>query len=573
MSTQLPTWRFHAVDTSLLVRVDHDDDEASVRPRAKSTRPASSSSNAAGKAAATRKMDQLKEQIAVRRASHDLEQLKMQIAARQAAAMAAPSAANVASVARVKKRAQQPAADGAEAGTSAAGAVSPAKRLRKAAAAKPAPAAAPAPAQPLGKVDNGRSLTTTTAASPVDDDGRPLTDGQLWRVLRALDTAGLLAATGAEARAQAALRPLLAGPSALATLLPLTAPPPPPPSGGPAAAIRRSPAKKGVVARVPAKRGSVASGKATGKAGAGAPASTATAAGAAAATVTTTTTTAASKSGGAPPAASVARASALLAQHVARLGGAIEPAPVSAALQQLLIDCRACERFVPWWAAVKPADGASGASRARRVVPPAVGGRAQGAGGHSQSDSQSTTWWRSVLFDEPALAAAEDGQPTVPRLGSVGTHSSTDAAAAVGPGGGGGGEAEAEGAASRARAEAAVLEGVRSHEYVDSPLLALRAGRLGAFYSSRAGGGLALSGSLGRQRLEPSRPVCRFELRGDCRDPSCSGQHRRQYLQSVPELCVELRAYAGEKVVGAVEAGEAGVLPPAVGEEEEPSCR
>ena len=227
MSTQLPTWRFHAVDPSLLVRVDHDDDEASVRPRAKSTRPASSSSNAAGKAAATRKMDQLKEQIAVRRASHDLEQLKMQIAARQAAAMAAPSAANVASVARVKKRAQQPAADGAEAGTSAAGAVSPAKRLRKAAAAKPAPAAAPAPAQPLGKVDNGRSLTTTTAASPVDDDGRPLTDGQLWRVLRALDTAGLLAATGAEARAQAALRPLLAGPSALATLLPLTAPPPP----------------------------------------------------------------------------------------------------------------------------------------------------------------------------------------------------------------------------------------------------------------------------------------------------------------------------------------------------------
>ena len=79
MSTQLPTWRFHAVDPSLLVRVDHDDDEASVRPRAKSTRPASSSSNAAGKAAATRKMDQLKEQIAVRRASHDLEQLKMQI--------------------------------------------------------------------------------------------------------------------------------------------------------------------------------------------------------------------------------------------------------------------------------------------------------------------------------------------------------------------------------------------------------------------------------------------------------------------------------------------------------------
>ena len=238
MSTQLPTWRFHAVDPSLLVRVDHDDEEASVRPRAKSSRPASSGSNAAGKAAATRKMDQLKEQIAVRKASHDLEQLKMQIAARQAA-VAAPSAANVASVARVKKRAQQPAADKAEAGASAVGAVSPAKRLRKAAAAKPAPSAAPAPAPPLGKVDNGRSLTTTTtsAASSIDDDERSLTDGQLRRVLRALDAAGLLAAPGAEARAQAALRPLLAGPSAPAALLPLTALPPPP-IGGPATATR-----------------------------------------------------------------------------------------------------------------------------------------------------------------------------------------------------------------------------------------------------------------------------------------------------------------------------------------------
>ena len=340
MSTQLPTWRFHAVDPSLLVRVDQVDVEASVRPpKAKSTRPASS--NAADKAAATRKMDQLKEQIAVRRASHDLEQLKMQIAARQAA-VAAPSAANVA---RVKKRSQQPAADGAEAGSSAAGAGSPAKRLRKAAAAKPAPAAAPAPAPPLGKVDNGRSLTTTAAASPVDDDDeRPLTEGQLRRVLTALDAAGLLAAPGAEARAQAALRPLLAGPSAPAALLPLAAPALPP-ADGPAAAARRSPDKKGVVARVPAKRGSAAPGKEAGKAGAGssapAAATTATAAGAGAATVTTAGT-AASKSGGAPPAASVARASALLARHVARFTGATEPAPMSAALQQLLIDCRAC---------------------------------------------------------------------------------------------------------------------------------------------------------------------------------------------------------------------------------------
>ena len=82
--------------------------------------------------------------------------------------------------------------------------------------------------------------------------------------------------------------------------------------------------------------------------------------------------------------------------------------------------------------------------------------------------------------------------------------------------------------------------------------------------------------------------MCRFELRGDCRDPSCSGQHRRQYLQSVSELCAELRAYTqlpwrhaaapkageageagGEAGEAGGEAGEAGALPPAVDEEEE----
>ena len=201
---------------------------------------------------------------------------------------------------------------------------------------------------------------------------------------------------------------------------------------------------------------------------------------------------------------------------------------------------------MPWWAAVKPVESVPEASTARGGVPPAAGGRAQGAGADAQSDSQSTAWWRSVLSEEPALAA------------SAGPNGGGGEAEAEGEAGG----AEAGGAASRARAEAAVLEGVRSHEYLDSPLLALRAGRLGAFYASRAGGGLALSGSFGRQRLDPNRPVCRFELRGDCRDPNCSGQHRRQYLQSVPELCVELRAYAGDK------AGEAGALPPAAGEEE-----
>ena len=217
----LPTWRFHAVDPSLLVRVNHDVDEVSLPPRSKSSRPAASGSNAAGKAAATRKMDQLKEQIAVRRASHDLEQLKMQIAARQAA-VSAPSANSATSVVRTK-RAPHHATN--EAGVSANGAEAPAKRLRKAAAPVPAPAQAPpapAPALPLGKVDDVRSLTRTRTTSPIDDeeddDERPLTGGQLRRVLRALDAAGLLGTLG-HAPAQAALRPLLAGPSASAALL------------------------------------------------------------------------------------------------------------------------------------------------------------------------------------------------------------------------------------------------------------------------------------------------------------------------------------------------------------------
>ena len=102
---------------------------------------------------------------------------------------------------------------------------------------------------------------------------------------------------------------------------------------------------------------------------------------------------------------------------------------------------------MPWWAAVKPVESVPEASTARGGVPPAAGGRAQGAGADAQSDSQSTAWWRSVLSEEPALAA------------SAGPNGGGGEAEAEAEGGGGAEGAEAEGAAARARAEAAVLEG------------------------------------------------------------------------------------------------------------------
>ena len=50
------------------------------------------------------------------------------------------------------------------------------------------------------------------------------------------------------------------------------------------------------------------------------------------------------------------------------------------------------------------------------------------------------------------------------------------------------------------------------HSY-ESPLLALRAYRLSPLYVSPLGRGLSLGGALARHRLDPSKQLCRFELR------------------------------------------------------------
>ena len=74
--------------------------------------------------------------------------------------------------------------------------------------------------------------------------------------------------------------------------------------------------------------------------------------------------------------------------------------------------------------------------------------------------------------------------------------------------------------------------------------LALRAYRLSPLYVSPLGRGLSLGGALARHRLDPSKQLCRFELRGECRDAACTAQHRRDYLQGTAALRRELASYA-----------------------------
>ena len=74
------------------------------------------------------------------------------------------------------------------------------------------------------------------------------------------------------------------------------------------------------------------------------------------------------------------------------------------------------------------------------------------------------------------------------------------------------------------------------HAY--EPLLA-RAARLPAeppLCLPPLGRGLSLGGALARHRLDPSKQLCRFELRGECRDAACTAQHRRDYLQGTAAL-------------------------------------
>jgi len=542
-SAMTASWRLHAVDASLLVRIiDSDDDEpppaaaasssaaaAAASARRSQHRQLTTTTSTSTSSSSTKKAAAAAKKTAVTQKQQELDQLRQQIAAREAAATGAVPAASATSAPAVAAAADGSAKPGkaarpkrqvgqANAAAAPAPPDSPAKRRK--AAAKPPAAAAAGPSTAL----------VPAGVNEAVDDERPLTDGQLRRVLGVLRASGLLLAPEELARAQEVLRPL-------AMLKPLEALPAPAPAVGGAAASgaaaaggaaqkrRRGVAEGSSVAAPPPAKAAVAptaspsrstrsqskavvtsSKSSTAKAVAApsgkAPAPSGKAAAALARATSSGTAAVVAAPAAAPTAAQLAaaavRASATLRRHAERLAGAAA-SPASASLMQQLLDCRACERFVPWW---------SPTAVTKATAPPTAVGMA-GPG-----------WYLDV-----------QGEP--------------DAAVEAGDGEGGNAGAAAVRSVDELLEDESVLDAIRNPEYTESPLLCLRAYRLSPYYSAPQGCGMRLSGPFSRQRLDPSRPMCRFELTGDCRDPLCSGQHRRQYMQSVPELCSELRAYAG----------------------------
>ena len=531
-------WRLHAVDTSLLVRIESDDDEPPPAAAASTgvataatsattsarrsqhrqlttntTTTTSSSSSSTKKAAAAAK------KTAVTQKQQELDQLRQQIAAREAAASnAAPAVAA--------------AADGS---------TKPGKPARaKRQVGQGDAAAAPAPPESSAKRRKAAPKLTAaaghpTALVPADvtagaDCERPLTDGQLHRVLDTLRATGLLQAPEELARAKEALRPL-------AMIKPLTALPAPTPAVGgavesAAAQKRRRGVAEGSSAAAPPAKAAVAltaspsrstrsqskavaasssSGGGSNAKAAVAPSGKAAASSSKVAAASARVASSGTAASVAPPAAAptaaqlaaaATRASATLRRQAERLAGAAAN-PASASLMQQLLDCRASERFAQWWSPTAVTKAAARPTNSESTV---------GMGGAG--------WYIDVQGEPGAAAEATDDESG--HAGAVAVRS-----------------------ADELLDDESVLDAIQNPEYVESPLLCLRAYRLSPYYSAPQGCGMRLTGPFSRQRLDPSRPLCRFELTGDCRDPLCSGQHRRQYVQSIPELCSELRAYAG----------------------------
>ncbi len=92
-----------------------------------------------------------------------------------------------------------------------------------------------------------------------------------------------------------------------------------------------------------------------------------------------------------------------------------------------------------------------------------------------------------------------------------------------------------------------------------SPLLQFRAFRV---HPTFAGTGLSRASVSFTNALDPSVPLCRFEARGVCNDPTCGWQHARQYAVGEREACAQLRVYAPGASVAAPAAAPA--LPGAV---------
>ena len=87
----------------------------------------------------------------------------------------------------------------------------------------------------------------------------------------------------------------------------------------------------------------------------------------------------------------------------------------------------------------------------------------------------------------------------------------------------------------------ALLDEVADPLKYTSPLLALRAYRVTPGFLTS---GLELTAPCARARLQPTLPLCRFELRGECRASNCAGQHRRHYMASIEQMPTELARYA-----------------------------
>jgi len=179
--------------------------------------------------------------------------------------------------------------------------------------------------------------------------------------------------------------------------------------------------------------------------------------------------------------------------------------------------------------------------------PTACGTRGCGGGGgespsrQGEGEGTSCDWWGSLFESDeeggPALAAAGAGAARAPSL-------SPGAAA----------RAKAASAKAVRVAKAQALLAVRDPACASSPLATLSAYRLApAFgappFGAACGAGKAsrkapFTGPCGAARLSPLVPLCRFELGGECRDASCSAQHRRDYLRPPAVLLAELQALA-----------------------------
>ena len=198
--------------------------------------------------------------------------------------------------------------------------------------------------------------------------------------------------------------------------------------------------------------------------------------------------------------------------------------PRTLALLDVLVDCAASAHIVRWR---DPAEQTASLPSAS-VAEAGMAGRGQVPDDESSRHSLEAEWWGPVLGDDT-----------------------------------GGAEAAVYDGADACAVDHTLLRRVREPGY-QSPLLALRAYRLSPLYIAPNGAARRLVGPMSTVCLEPSKPLCRFEMRGACRDAKCTGQHRRDFRMTAEDVAEELAAY------GSSNGGSAGSDDfPAAGDEAE----